>query len=76
MSPGEVRTTSPTFGLVDGDSCKVAGLRGSWTFKRVVCDDEGTPLWCVVWGGRVGHEMARAFRPDRVQPIKVKKRKR
>jgi len=59
--------------LANGDSVRVKGERGQFTFIRHVSVQETGEEWVDVYGGANGHLMFRSFVPSRVKP-QVKRR--
>ncbi len=60
--------------LASGDSVRVKGQRGQFTFIRHVSVKETGEEWIDVYGGANGHMMFRSFVPDLVKP-QVRRRK-
>jgi len=61
-------------GLNRGDTVKVFGVRGSFTFYSARLDTEGTCLWVTVVGGTYQHSKYRHFYPTLITKTKGKKR--
>lgn len=63
-------------GLVTGDKCKVSGTtRSRWEFVAYCTSPNGAE-YVEVKGGKAGHVLLRAFAPERVTTIPVKKKRR
>lgn len=56
--------------LTPGREIRVRGERGTFRFVRHVTNTRTGAEWLDVYGGQVGHECLRAFRPDRVAVVK------
>lgn len=52
--------------LRPGDKFKVLGLRGIFTFTSYERNTETGAEWVCGIGGKRGHELSRAFRPERI----------
>lgn len=58
-----------------GDSVKVAGERGRWEFRSYCVNADTGSEWLDVFGGTPGCETIRAFKIERVSPLRKRRKK-
>lgn len=59
--------------LSRGDKVKVAGERGRWEFRNYCVNADTGSEWLDVFGGTPGCETLRAFKIERVTPIRKRR---
>jgi hypothetical protein len=69
---------SATIILKSGDTCRIKGEQGVFTFKRHVINTSTDPHaeWVDLFGGSVGHGQWRSVRKERVVHIPKRRKKK